>query len=56
VEVDALYVTYARWCASHGEPVLEEAKALAWLQENGATVRTAPLSHCTMIVGVRVTA
>jgi hypothetical protein len=56
VEVDHLYATYARWAASHGQPVLEEAKVVAWLTNHGATVRTAPLSQYTTVVGVRVNA
>jgi hypothetical protein len=56
VDLDILYLAYAKWCASHGEPVLEEAKVIAALQAHGATVRTAPLSQTTMVVGVRVTA
>ena len=51
-----LYVTYARWCASDGEPVLAEDKALAWLQAHGASLRTGALSQCTTVVGVRVMA
>jgi hypothetical protein len=56
VEVDLLYVTYLRWCAGHGEVPLEEAKVWAWLTQHGASRRTGPLSQCTMVVGVRVTA
>jgi hypothetical protein len=56
VEVDHLYLAYARWCASHGELVLEEAQVLTWLEQHGATVRTAPLSQVSMLAGVRVTA
>jgi hypothetical protein len=56
VEVDQLYLTYAKWCASHGEPVLAEEKVLTWLEQHGATVRTAPLSQYTTVQGVRVTA
>lgn len=54
VPVDILFVTYARWCAAHGEPVLAEEKVLAWLTQHGATVRTGSLSHITAVEGVRV--
>jgi hypothetical protein len=54
VEVDQLYLSYAKWYGSHGEPVLEEAKVMAALQANGARLRTGALSQCTMLVGVRV--
>jgi hypothetical protein len=56
VDVDLLYVAYARWCAACGEPLLVEANVLAALQATGASLRTAPLSHCTTVVGVRVVA
>jgi hypothetical protein len=56
VEVDHLFVTYARWCASHGEPVLEEAQVVAWLTAHGATVRPAPLSQYMTVAGVWVVA
>jgi hypothetical protein len=56
VEVDQLYISYARWCASHGEVALAEAPVLAWLQNKGATVYTGPLSQVTTVLGVRVTA
>jgi hypothetical protein len=49
-----LFLAYARWCASHGEPVLAEEKALAWLTGHGATVRTGSLSRITAVAGVRV--
>jgi hypothetical protein len=54
VEVDALYVRYARWCAAYGAPVLAEDQVLAWLTAHGATVRTGPLSCVTAVAGVRV--
>jgi hypothetical protein len=54
VPVDTLYLRYARWCANHGEPVLAEERALAWLQAHGATLRTGALTQTTMLVGVRV--
>jgi len=54
VPVDLLFITYARWCASHGEPVLAEEKVLAWLTAHGATVRTGSLSCIMAVVGVRV--
>ena len=54
VPVDLLFVTYARWCAAHGEPVLAEEKVLAWLTAHGATVRTGSLSRITVVEGVRV--
>jgi hypothetical protein len=46
-------ITYARWCAAHGEPVLEEAKVLAWLTQHGATVRTGTHSGVRSVEGVR---
>jgi len=55
VEVDQLYGAYARWCASYGAVVLEEAKVIAALQANGASLRTLPLTQCTTVQGVRVT-
>jgi hypothetical protein len=54
VEVDGLYLAYAKWCASHGEPVWVEEHTLAWLQAHGATLRTGALTQTTMLVGVRV--
>jgi hypothetical protein len=56
VEGDHLYLSYARWCASHGELVLEEAQVLAWLTDHRAGVRTGTLSQTALVVGVRVTA
>jgi hypothetical protein len=56
VEVDRLFVSYARWCASRGEPVLAEEQVLARLQAHGATVHTGALTQTTMLVGVRVVA
>ena len=56
VEVEQLYVSYAKWCAARGELVLEEAKVLASLTVQGATMRTGSLSQVTIVVGVRVTA
>jgi len=54
VEVDRLYLTYAKWCASHGEVALEEAPVVAALQAHGANLRTGTLSPGRLIVGVRV--
>jgi hypothetical protein len=54
VSVDLLFVTYARWYAAHGEPVLPEDPVLAWLTAHGATVRAGSLSHITAVEGVRV--
>jgi hypothetical protein len=54
VEVDALYLAYTKWCASHGEVALEEAPVVAALQAHGASVRTGALSQTTLLVGVRV--
>jgi len=45
-----------KWCAARGELVLEEAKVLASLTVQGATMRTGSLSQVTIVVGVRVTA
>jgi hypothetical protein len=56
VEVDTLYVAYARWCANHGEAVLAEEPMLAWLQARGATLHTGTLSQLRQVVGVRVVA
>jgi hypothetical protein len=56
VEVDRLYLSYAKWCASHGEAVWAEEPMLAWLQARGATLRTGVLSGIRQVVGVRVTA
>jgi hypothetical protein len=56
VEVEALYLAYARWCAGHGEPVLAEDQVLAWLTAHGATLDTRPLTQVVMVVGVRVVA
>ena len=53
VPVDLLFVTYARWCAAHAEPVLAEEKVLACLTQHGATVRTGSLSGITAVEGVR---
>jgi hypothetical protein len=52
--IDLLCLAYARWCASHGEPVLAEAQILAWLTAHGATVRTGSLSRIMAVEGVRV--
>jgi hypothetical protein len=54
VEVDQLLLAYLRWCASHGELALEEAKVMAALQAHGARVHTGPLSQVTTVQGVRV--
>ena len=56
MEVDQLYVMYAKWCASHGEVALEEAQVVAALQARGASLCTGALSQCTTLVGVRITA
>jgi hypothetical protein len=56
VDVDQLYLTYAYWCGSHGEPVLAEADILAWLQGREVTVRTGPYTGIRSLVGVKVTA
>jgi hypothetical protein len=48
------YLAYARWGAGHGEPLLEEAKMLAWLQAHGATLRPGTLTQTTLVVGVRM--
>jgi hypothetical protein len=56
VDVDALYLTYARWCAGRAEVPLEEDKALVWLTQHGASLRRGALSQTTMVVGVRVVA
>ena len=55
-DVDQLYLSYARWAAGHGEPVLAEAQILAWLGDKGVEVRTGALSQVTTVVGVRVVA
>jgi hypothetical protein len=55
VEVEALYLAYARWCTNHGEPMLAEEKVLAWLTARGATLRTRGLSQIRQVVGVRLT-
>jgi len=52
--IDLLYVSYARWCGSCGEPVLAEDKVLVWLTAHGATVRTGSLSRITVVEGVQV--
>jgi len=52
--LDLLYLTYARWCASHGEPVLAEDHVLAWLTAHGAPVRTGSVNRITAVEGVRV--
>jgi hypothetical protein len=54
VPVNLLYLAYARWCASHGEPVLAEDHVLAWLTVHGAMVRTGSLSGITAVERVRV--
>jgi hypothetical protein len=54
VPIDLLFLAYARWCASHGEPVLAEDHVLAWLTQHGATVRTGSVSRITAVKGVRV--
>ena len=54
--VDWLFVSYARWSGSRGEPVLAEAQVLAWLTAHGATVRTRPSGRVTSVEGVRVVA
>jgi hypothetical protein len=54
VDLDILYLAYAKWCASHGELVLEEDKVLAALQANGASLRTGTHSGVRSVVGVRV--
>ena len=54
VEVDQLYIVYARWCAAHTAPLLAEAEVLAWLTARGATLHTGPLSQVTTVQGVRV--
>jgi hypothetical protein len=54
VAVDQLYLAYAHWCASHGEPPLEETKVVAALQDHGVTVRAGTLGHGALLVGVRV--
>jgi hypothetical protein len=56
VEVDHLYVRYARWCTAHGELVLAEDQVLAWLTQRAAPVRTGAVSAITIVVGVRVVA
>jgi hypothetical protein len=56
VDVDRLFVCYARWCASHGEPVWAEEPVLAWLTQHGATVHTGALTQTRTVQGVRVTA
>jgi hypothetical protein len=56
VEVDLLYMAYAKWCASRGELALEEAKVVAALQAHGASLRTGALTQTAMVQGVRVTA
>jgi hypothetical protein len=55
VDVDQLFVTYARWCGSHGELVLAEEKLLAWLTGQGATLRTGTHTQIRTLVGVKVT-
>jgi hypothetical protein len=55
VEVETLYLSYAKWCASHGEPVLAEEQIVAWLTQHGATLHTGTLSQVRQVVGVRVT-
>jgi hypothetical protein len=55
VPVDLLFVTYARWAASRGEPVLAEDRVLAWLTERGATITTGTFSQFMAVQGVRVT-
>jgi len=54
VDVDALYLAYTKWCASHGEVALEEAQVVAALQAHGATLRAGPVHHGPLLVGVRV--
>jgi hypothetical protein len=56
VDVDRLYLSYARWCASRGVPVLAETEVLAWLQAHGATLHTGTYSQTRTVVGVRVAA
>jgi hypothetical protein len=53
--IDLVFVSYARWAASRGEPVLAEDRVLAWLTARGATVRTGAYSQLTTVQGVRVT-
>jgi hypothetical protein len=52
--IDLLYMAYAHWAAARGEPLLPEAQVLAWLEQRGARVTTAPLSQVTTVQGVRV--
>jgi hypothetical protein len=54
VPTDLFFLAYARWCASHGAPVLPEDEVLAWLTAHGATVRTGALSQVAAVEGVRV--
>jgi hypothetical protein len=52
--LDVVYLSYARWCAAHGEPVLAEEKVLSWLTKKGATVSTGTYSQLRTVQGVRV--
>jgi hypothetical protein len=54
VPVDLLYLTYARWAAARGEPVLAAAPVLAWLRDKGATLRTGTFSRLQDVAGVRL--
>jgi hypothetical protein len=51
---DLLFVAYARWCASHGVPVLPEDEVRAWLTAHGATVHTGALSQVAAVEEMRV--
>jgi hypothetical protein len=54
VPIDMLYLAYARWCTSHGEPVLPERDMLAWLAARGARVSTGTFSQLQAVAGVRL--
>jgi hypothetical protein len=54
VPIDMLYLAYARWCTTRGEPVLPERDMLGWLQDKGARVNTGAFSQLTTVQGIRV--
>jgi hypothetical protein len=54
VPIDVLYLAYARWCTTRGEPVLPERDMLGWLQGKGARVNTGAFSQLTTVQGIRV--
>jgi hypothetical protein len=54
VDAQTFLMTYFRWCPSHGELALAEARVLAALQAQGVEVRTGARSGAVTVVGVRL--